>query len=239
LSESVTLQGLHKTATNGFIKYVKSKQTAAHESYRRAKELMASKAFEEPHIFLSKYINDDEQKRLEMVNLISNFRPSETIFEVGRRGTRNLTEAAVAMMNYRTRSDSYIAKTKAKRESQPDPLARFDSDGEDEEVRAASAAPSKYRDDDFYIPHVKPDANTEKGYSMTKGGSFAEQVQDAVLTIAGDDIDDLRRKQNALRWDSKKKKFVKGLGIGSDNKKLITGESGVKLPASFKSGTFD
>lgn len=42
-----------------------------------------------------------------------------------------------------------------------------------------------------------------------------------------------------LRWDRKHKKFVKGDGTGSDNKKIIRTESGGKLPASFKSGSFD
>lgn len=42
-----------------------------------------------------------------------------------------------------------------------------------------------------------------------------------------------------LKWDKKKKNFVKGGGIGSDNQKLIKTESGARLPATFKSGKFD
>ncbi|KAJ1915193.1 ATP-dependent RNA helicase dbp10 [Mycoemilia scoparia] len=259
LEESVTMEGLHKTAANGFAKYSKSRQAASHESYRRAKELISSSAYDEPHVFLSDYIDDDEQKRLDMVKSISGFRPNETIFEVGRRGTKNLTDATIAMKNYRLKSGHYIAKTKSKRESMPDPMSKFDSDSDNDyegiealksqtksALRAKSATSSKkkqlpksYRDEDFYISHYKADANTEKGYSMTTGGSFAEQAQNAMVSIAGDDLEDIRRKQKVMQWDSKKKKYVKGLGIGSDNKKLITGESGVKLPASFQSGTFE
>lgn len=47
------------------------------------------------------------------------------------------------------------------------------------------------------------------------------------------------QRPNASRWDTKKKKFIQGDGTGSDNKKLIRTESGLKLPASFRSGRFD
>lgn len=42
-----------------------------------------------------------------------------------------------------------------------------------------------------------------------------------------------------MRWDRRTKKFIKGDGVGADNKKLVRSESGQKLPASFKSGVFD
>jgi len=72
-----------------------------------------------------------------------------------------------------------------------------------------------------------------KSYSITQGSSFAEQAQRAVLDSQGDEHS-LLQKTNALRWDSKKKNFVRGLG--TDNKKLITTESGTKIPATYKSG---
>jgi ATP-dependent RNA helicase DDX54/DBP10 len=48
-----------------------------------------------------------------------------------------------------------------------------------------------------------------------------------------------QRRQSQLKWDRKKKKFVKGDGIGADNVKLIKTESGTKLPISYKSGRYD
>lgn len=47
------------------------------------------------------------------------------------------------------------------------------------------------------------------------------------------------RKKRTLNWDKRKKKFIKGDGVGADNKKLIKTESGVRLPASYRSGRFD
>ncbi len=48
-----------------------------------------------------------------------------------------------------------------------------------------------------------------------------------------------RRTQSKLVWNKKKKKFVHGDGAGSDNVKMVKTESGVKLPASYRSGRFD
>lgn len=85
-------------------------------------------------------------------------------------------------------------------------------------------------------------ADAEKGYSLG-GESFAAQAASSAydLVAATDEMDGRLAPQKAsmLRWDRKHKKFVKGDGTGSDNKKLIRTESGGKLPASFKSGSFD
>jgi len=42
-----------------------------------------------------------------------------------------------------------------------------------------------------------------------------------------------------MTWDKKKKKFVKGGGIGADNMKLLRTENGTRLPATYKSGRFE
>lgn len=42
-----------------------------------------------------------------------------------------------------------------------------------------------------------------------------------------------------MNWDKKKKKFIKGDGVGADNVKLVRTENGTRLPASYRSGRFD
>lgn len=44
------------------------------------------------------------------------------------------------------------------------------------------------------------------------------------------------QKASQLRWDRKKKKYVKGPGAAAEG--MIRGESGALLPASFKSGRY-
>lgn len=76
-------------------------------------------------------------------------------------------------------------------------------------------------------------------YSLRDGASFAEQARNATFDLAGDEalLDQRRRKQ--ITWDKKKKKFVQGDGVGADNVKLVKTESGVKLPATYRSGRFE
>ena len=76
-------------------------------------------------------------------------------------------------------------------------------------------------------------------YSLRDGASFVEQARNATFDLAGDEalLDQRRRKQ--MTWDKKKKKFVQGDGVGADNVKLVKTESGVKLPATYRSGRFE
>ena len=82
-------------------------------------------------------------------------------------------------------------------------------------------------------------------YALTNGDSFVSQAAHATYDVSGGGdtegtpADALLQRASALRWDRRTKKFVKGDGVGADNKKLVRSESGQKLPASFKSGVFD
>ncbi|KAJ1823354.1 ATP-dependent RNA helicase dbp10, partial [Coemansia sp. RSA 2599] len=258
VEENVTIEGMQKTSNNGSKLYRKSKQTASSESYKRAKEISIAESFAEHHFLFNDRIDPEEKKRMEMLRSLSGFRPNETVFEIGNRGIKHTTTASLIMQNYRMMSKNYISKTKDVRSKMDDPMARFDSESMDVDPTDDGRLPgdkkalqnllnpdksSAYRDDDFYIPYTKTDQNTERGYAMNTG-SFAEQAQNAIVSVHGDESDSLlalqhaRQAKNVLRWDSKKKNFVRGLGIGSDNKKLIKTESGTMLPASFRAGTF-
>ena len=90
--------------------------------------------------------------------------------------------------------------------------------------------------------YVQEGAEAERGYSLTGGDNFVAQAASTSYDMnMNDELGTSMAPQKAsmLRWDRKHKKFVKGDGTGSDNKKLIRTESGGKLPASFKSGSFD
>jgi ATP-dependent RNA helicase DDX54/DBP10 len=42
-----------------------------------------------------------------------------------------------------------------------------------------------------------------------------------------------------MTWDKKKKKFIRGDGVGADNVKMVRTENGHLLPATYRSGRFD
>jgi len=90
------------------------------------------------------------------------------------------------------------------------------------------------------MSHYHKDAHTEKGYSLTDGASsFAAQAQGAIFDITGDVTVGGRQRHGKMTWDKKKKKFIKGDGIGADNIKLVRTENGTRLPATYRSGRFD
>ncbi|KAI8335294.1 P-loop containing nucleoside triphosphate hydrolase protein [Chlamydoabsidia padenii] len=273
VASDAELQGLVSTANNAYKLYNRTKPRASPESYTRAKELLKRKAWKDLHPLLVNEENSSamELERLQMINMISGFRPAETIFEVGQRGTRKITPATSMMRErrqnvgkmigaFKTRTaeaeaaeDAAVQKAKEdaknnKNQQQQDSVTDLGEDVAEEELANTfnilstskkEKKPKSYRDEEFYISYTQKDANTERGYAMNTTGNFVEQAGQAQLDLIGDDNDTIKSKQNQLRWDSKKHKFVKGTGIGSDNKKLIRTESGVLIPASYKSGRFD
>ncbi|KAJ8651744.1 hypothetical protein O0I10_012691 [Lichtheimia ornata] len=270
VSGDASLEGMHKTASNAYKLYTRTKARAAAESYTRAKEIMKLEAWKDLHPLLVSEANMDEseRQRLDMINMISGFRPAETIFEVGKRGTKKIDAATTIMRTRRATmtgvitaaKEQAIAAANAEREqlnSIPSAQEKTTDLGEDvadeEELATTFKIPesekkqsskkekkTSHRDEEYYIHYTQKDANTEQGYSMQTNGNFIEQAGRAQLDLIGDDNDAMNQsRRNALRWDAKKKKFVKGSGIGSDNKKLIRTESGALISASYKSGRFD
>jgi len=72
------------------------------------------------------------------------------------------------------------------------------------------------------------------------GETFAEQARHATFDLAGDEGTATQKcAQSRMIWNKKKKKFVRGDGAGADNVKMVRTESGIKLPASYRSGRFD
>lgn len=87
---------------------------------------------------------------------------------------------------------------------------------------------------------VVTDAIREPRYSLRDNATFAEQARNATFDLTTDEgVAAQKRAYNQTTWDKKKKKFVKGDGTGADNVKMVKTESGVKLPATYRSGRFD
>lgn len=229
---------------------------------------------------------DNAEARSALLAKIANFKPSETVFEIGSKGED--TPLARLMKDRRkTLQGKQIKRQVAKLQAQAEDGCGSDEDeadgvddmasdvdeedaasveqaGEDEiksvfdttaasssSVRnsktgsSSSSAPRKsFKDPSFYMGYEQSDAATERGYSLGSSGTtdFNSQARSATFSLTGDDKDKFgtsSQAPNAARWDTKKKKFIKGDGVGSDNQKFIRTESGTRLPASFKSGRFD
>ncbi|KAH9839516.1 ATP-dependent RNA helicase DBP10 [Rhodofomes roseus] len=200
----------------------------------------------------------EEAKRAALLKAVNSFRPAETVLEIGARGN---TETA-ALMKQRRKALSKAAQRASLASTSTAVMApEEDADEDDgdasetgadgvemadeEEIAAVFDAYHKkghgkndFRDSDFFMSHYQKDAHTEKGYSLRDGATFAEQAQNVAFDLAGDEgAQD--RKRREMHWDKKKKRFIKGGGEGADNVKLVRTESGMKLPASYRSGRFD
>ncbi|CAG8500056.1 7887_t:CDS:10 [Acaulospora morrowiae] len=253
------LQGIHnleslcEVSKNGYKLFCRSRLSASPESYKRSKEIMMMESYTDVHLLFANQVDANERNRLNFINSISNFRPQETIFEIGSHGNRKASLAARIMKKHRETVskkieshrtiDLFGAVENLNTGNKEDELKHSDitkkRKASDTVESRKKPKKEQFRDDQYYIPHYQKDANTERGYSVNQGTSFVEESRKAVMDTRDDELIDSANKKGGLRWDNKKKTFVRGGGIGSDNKKLIKTESGVKLPATYKSGRFD
>jgi ATP-dependent RNA helicase DDX54/DBP10 len=110
------------------------------------------------------------------------------------------------------------------------------------ESEPTNVTKASFRDPEHFIAHFEPgNSAQERGYDVHRPvHSFAEVSRQATMTLADDDGVSLAPTKPKQRWDAKKKNFVNRTndddGSGGKNIKMIKGESGVKIPASMKSG---
>ncbi|KAG5648471.1 hypothetical protein DXG03_003082 [Asterophora parasitica] len=251
-----SLPTLRDVMKRGHALYERSKGKASPPSYKRAKEMVKDPqwllAGSDSGIHPVLLRGADEQKRRlqeearkNLLRSVNSFQPSETVFEVATKGNA----ANAALMKERRKAlnrSAQRALASTSLAAQDEPEAEMVSYGKEIEMAneddiAAVFDPSQkkgFRDSEFYMSHYQKGAATEKGYSLTDGATFAQQAQNATFDLAGDDVVAGRQKRQ-MNWDKKKKRFVQGDGAGADNVKLVTTESGTKLPATYRSGRFD
>ncbi|ATY60217.1 dead box ATP-dependent rna helicase [Cordyceps militaris] len=133
-------------------------------------------------------------------------------------------------------------------------LDAVDDDSDDGlEVTVSNAGKSKkdrddWRDADVFMTYTPRTTNVaeERGYGVHSGGagsSFIEAARDVTMDLGNDESAKSFGEANKqrLRWDKKSKKYVARQNDedGSKGAKMVTGESGVKIAASFQSGRYD
>ncbi|KAL5601190.1 uncharacterized protein BROUX77_005439 [Berkeleyomyces rouxiae] len=129
-----------------------------------------------------------------------------------------------------------------------------DDDEDDLEVtisdpKAQRKNQSSFADPEVFMSYTPRTLNAaeERGYGVHSGsqtGSFVEAARAVTMDLTNDDgakgFGEPSRPAG-MRWDKKQNKYVARANDedGSRGSKLIVGESGVKIAASFKSGRFD
>ncbi|KAJ3508794.1 hypothetical protein NM208_g15770 [Fusarium decemcellulare] len=100
LHENEDLSGLRGVAGKAEKLYLRTRNSAASQSARRARELVGSQGWTQLHPLFGEDVDGAEQARADMLARISGFKPQETIFEVGNRD-KSKTEAAEVMKQLR------------------------------------------------------------------------------------------------------------------------------------------
>ncbi|KAF7217132.1 ATP-dependent RNA helicase DDX54 [Nothobranchius furzeri] len=82
------------------------------------------------------------------------------------------------------------------------------------------------KDEEYFIPYRPKDFDSERGLSLGGEAShFEQQASSAVLDLMGDEGDQLNQHKKHMKWDRKRKRFVRESGK-EDKKKRMKTESG-------------
>lgn len=127
--ESNDIASIRRVAEKAERLYMKTRNSAASESAKRAKELVSSDAWSQLNLKFGS--RPDDEAYTKMLASISSFKPSETIFEVGRGGKTSNSEAADVMKMFRNK----VGPRREKKQKDPDDM---DVDGNDDEESGSS-----------------------------------------------------------------------------------------------------
>eukprot|EP00058_Branchiostoma_floridae_P023172 XP_002608662.1 hypothetical protein BRAFLDRAFT_211958 [Branchiostoma floridae] len=257
---NLELGNLKRVSEWGYSAYLKSRSAPSHESVKRMKGMdTAQMGF---HPLLGNMIHEVEDKLAEFVDGVRNYKPNSTIFEVS---ASNKNPAFSVMKSKRSVHQGVIRRLQDQKSSKQDigGAAAHTSNTEmtseqDIEVRcildtfSTVVAPGHkrkhaeddgnvgkkqkqgFRDEEHFLPYRPQDHHSEKGLGLES--SFQVQASDAMLDLAADEAEKAKQQKNQLKWDRKKKKFVKE-GIDLKKKKIKT-ESGTWVSASFKTDSY-
>ncbi|MCJ1399729.1 ATP-dependent RNA helicase dbp10 [Xylographa trunciseda] len=292
LEDDSDLLALRTVAGKGEKLYLRTRNSASSESAKRAKEIVTSKGWMELHPLFNDDTDYVEIAREKMLARVSGFRPHETVFEIGKRGTQGETvdlmrrrREAIQAKRRRTepsqedneQSGSIPRSTRNKQSEENSDIGQSanvdadmasvdDSDLEvtisrpfDDDSNHKNTTDSKsttFQDPSHFLSYTPSTLNLaeDRGYGVHSGSyntasqnsnsNFVQAARNATMDLTNDDgVKGFAEPSRArgMRWDKKNKKYVARANDedGSKGAKMVTGEGGGKIAASFRSGRFD
>src|SRR3569833_1870830 len=244
-------------------RYQKERPRATKEGFIKAKEVVKSKHWRELHYIYGDQ-SVDEKARDEMLAKLSSLKP-KSIFETRRKDKGKWAEIADMMKETqekigRKRALAQSTKVGSEEDGQGTPIILALESGEDDDSQTGlepdevtvsntkkrgAGDDTPWRDSEYYMSYTPRNINTadERAYSVHSGAlssSFSESARYATTSLMDDEVGKSfgAPSRAKFRWDKKQKKYV-STANDEAGAKMIRGESGVKIPASFKSGRFD
>uniref|UniRef100_A0A3Q3WD55 RNA helicase n=1 Tax=Mola mola TaxID=94237 RepID=A0A3Q3WD55_MOLML len=236
---SLDLQNLRRVSENAYKQYLKSRPNPSTESIRRVKSTDTSHMAVHPLLGLG--LEKMELERLHIVDAIKGYKSKSTIFEIN---SSSKTHASEVMRAKRSKDKRLVDKFSKQRDIlavKRQCLTRnfssvhqgvfsavvggkrrgLQQDGEERPKNKRSRKSGK--DEDYYIPYRPKDFNSERGLSLSgEGTAFEKQASSAVLDLMGDEGDRLNQHKHMMKWDRKRKRFVRGTGKEDQKKKIKT-----------------
>ncbi|AGO12273.1 AaceriAEL086Wp [[Ashbya] aceris (nom. inval.)] len=254
IESNFELQNLKAVSVKAEKLYLRTRQPASAESIKRSKEVIAA-GWDEQNVRFGKNI---EKEKLAFLAKLQNRHNKETVFEFAR----NHDDEMAILMKRRRRQIAPIQQRAKERQqllekerqaglrhTLEDEILKGEEnevgysvpqevlkDFEDADELATQRNVKKgFRDENFYLSHFAP-ASDIQDKQLKVASSFTNEVSKATFDLHNDDKVQVHKQTATVKWDKKRKKYVNVQGI--DNKKYIIGESGQKIPASFRSGKF-
>ena len=215
-AEDGSLGNLRNVSGRAEKQYVKTRGSASSQSAKRAKTVLSMDDWNELHPLFEDRDKDTAREREQMLARISGFRPSETIFEIGRRGDEGIASTVIK----KRRKEIEARKQRQTAQAGTDDVENYDGAerptddqvqaGQEDTVESASSsgfpaesdneitlsnAPSARRspggrDASAYMSYLPRIGNPveDRGYSVQNGGaSFATAARTATFDLAPDE----------------------------------------------------
>lgn len=249
------LRTIRDVAQKGEVLYYRTRQPASAELAKRSKELVETGAWEEQSLLFGPNL---EREKEQMLAKLADRRVKETVFEFRNRNQRD-EEGLVEFMHRRRRQIAPIQRRARERkellekermaglthgieneilagagEVGYDAVDAADLDGvfEDGDAALASTKKRSFRDPNFFLSHYAPALVLQD--KQLEISSFGQDAAAATYDLDNDDKTQVNKQ--IMRWDKKKGKYTNSQ---STDQKFIIGESGQKIPATYRSGRYD
>lgn len=233
--------------------YFRTRAAASTESVKRAKEVKQG-GWDEQNLIFGRNL---EKEKNDFLAKLQNRKNKETVFEFGKRD-----DSLVDLMNTRRRQIAPIQRRAREKQEllEKERIAGLTHGLEDEilkgddnevgysvnetvlenefetEEQALDKKPKKsFRDPTYFISHYAP-TSVIQDQQLAINSGFTNDAQNATFDLNDDDKIRANKQTQTMQWDKKHGKYV---NAKSTDKKYIIGESGQKLPASFRSGRYD
>ncbi|KAG5518743.1 hypothetical protein PMAC_002712 [Pneumocystis sp. 'macacae'] len=250
LKEDNECSSLKKVMQKGEILYSKTAGGASAESNKRAKELIKSSQWSHINPLLEV-----------LLAKISGYSPNETIFDISKSFKNNnalgivyerLKKIKVSKNKINeSNSNNSLFNKKINPDKSNDFMKNINNftinnlNSKFEIQKSKINKKDNYKDEENYMSHYTSISSMrEHAYDINKSDySFEKEANNAIFDIIGDDknLTQTAIRSNGVRWNFKKRKLVSRMDDREGSKKelkMIKGESGVRIPATYKTGRY-